>query len=137
MKLTKAVGILISSLGPAFAGGSEFPLREELEFKIPFLGVQRSVYWRAEPGRCLVSIRYGSTNSIPTFPIPPPDQVWILTTDGKTIPMDGSSMFVGATTGLGPNSYSHIRSFNSDAVTNAVAVVVNITTNLVVQSVLK
>ena len=136
MNLAKAVGILIASLGLAFAGGSEFPVREELDFKIPFLGVQRSVSWRAEPGRCVVSIQYGSTNSIPTFPKPPPDQVWILTTDGKTIPMDGRSMFVGART-LGPPIYQHIRSFNSEAVTNAVAVVVKISTNLVVQSVLK
>ena len=91
------------------AAAAEFPLREDFDFKIPFLGVQRSVSWKAEPGRCTVSIHYGSTDTIPTFPNPPSDQVWILTADGKTIPMDGSSMFVGATTGLGPNAYSHIQ----------------------------
>ena len=137
MKLHRTITTQFFSLVVISATAAEFPLREDFDFKIPFLGVQRSVSWKAEPGRCTVSIHYGSTDTIPTFPNPPSDQVWILTADGKTIPMDGSSMFVGATTGLGGASYQHLRLFNSEAVTNAVAVVVKISTNLVVQSVVK
>jgi hypothetical protein len=137
MKRKEIVGMLAAGLGIVVAGRAEFPLREDFDFQIPFLGVQRSISWKAEPGRCVVSIHYGPAKTIPTVPEPPSDQVWILTADGKTLPMSGHSMFVGLTTGLGPISYQHVRTFNSEAVPNAVAVVVRISTNIVVQSVIK
>ena len=97
----------------------------------------RKSTWGTNTNQFTFTIYYGPTNSIPSFPKPPPARVWLLTEDGNSIPPDNYFLFVGIAR-FGQISYIHALTFSRNwPITNAVALVVGIETNFVVESILE